>query len=138
MRCRLSRGFTMLELLVALAILAVMAGLAVPAYFQTVEQARSNEAKTNLNIIHMGEKLYYLNNNTYWGPGSTTIAAANTALNTDMSATYYTTISVTGAAGSYTAKFTRNAVAGGAGSKWFQYDYATNAAAPTAAEGGNY
>ena len=132
-------GFTMMEIMITLVIVGMLAGLAIPGYFRTVEQSRSNEAKTNLNIIHMGEKLYSLNNAAYWGSGATDIATANTNLGIDMSASYYTTVSVTHNANtSYTAKLTRNNTSGGASSKWFQYDYTTNAAAPVATEGGAY
>jgi prepilin-type N-terminal cleavage/methylation domain-containing protein len=134
-RCR---GFTLVEVMVVIVILGVMAALAVPSYRSTVEVARGNEAKTNLNIIHMGEKLYYLNNGSYWGPGATTVAAVNSGLNVDMSAVYYTTVSVTGAAGNYTARFTRNNVAGGSGTKYFEATFATGASAPTVTEGGSY
>lgn len=137
-----SKGFTLMEVMVALVIVGVLAGLAVPGYFRTVEQARSNEARTNLNIIHMGERLYRLNNGVYWGPGNTTIAATNTALSTEMSASYYDTVSITanGAVG-YTARLTRNATMGGAGTKFFQYVYPSATAGktdPDLSEGGAY
>ena len=134
-----SQGFTLVEILITIVILAVVAGLATPSYFNAVERARSNEAIVNLNIIHMGEKLFALNNNgAYWGPGVTTIAAANAAnaLNTDMTAVYYTTISVTTpAANSYRARLTRNAFAGGNGASWYQYDYTAGNAAPVQTNG---
>ena len=129
-------GFTLVEILITIIIMVAIAGLAVPSYFKTMEEARSNEAKTNLNIMHMGEKLAFLANGVYWGPGATTIAAANTGLNTDMSATYYTTISITQPTGtSYRARLTRNLVGGGNGVSWYQYDYTNGDAAPVLTNG---
>ena len=114
-----------MELMMVTVVLGVMAGIAVPAYQGTVELSRYNEAKVNLNIIHMCERLYYLNNNnTYWGPGSTTLSAMNTALNSDMSANYFPTISVTKNATAgvgYIATLTRTG-----GGKSFTYDYTTS------------
>ena len=131
------KAFTIMELMVTLIVVGLLAGLAIPAYFRTVEESRHNEAITNLNIIHMGEKIYFLNHNTFIAGNS--IAALNAALNTDMSATFYTAVSVTiGGATSYTARFTRNNTAGGAGTKWFQYAFTNGNAAPVLTEGGAY
>jgi type IV pilus assembly protein PilE len=134
------RGFTLMEIIITIVILGVLAGLATPTYFKTIEQTRGNEALVNLGIVHMGEKLYRLNKGTYWdGGGATTIAAINTALDVDMSATYYTAVNVTAVGGtSYAATFTRNAVEGGAGTKWYRNDYTNGDAAPVKTEGGAF
>ncbi len=139
MNLQKKNAFTLTEIMVVLVIIAIIAGLAVPGYFRTVEQSRSNEALSNLNIIHMGEKIYRLNSSpqTFWGPG-TDVATINAALNTDMQANYYTTVSVTATPTTYTAKFTRNATSGGAGTKWFQYSFTDGDAKPTPTEGGAY
>lgn len=134
-------GFTLTELIVAIAILAVLAGLAVPGYFNTVERSRANEALSNLNIIHMGQKIYRINNGTYWNFGNSPSAAqVNAALGVDISTSFYNITFVTGAAGtSYSAKLTRNNTAGGAGSKNYTINYNfgdTNA--PVPAEAGNF
>ena len=137
-------AFTLSEILIVLVILGVLTGLAVPAYFRTVEQSRSNEAITNLNIIHMGQKIYRLNNPTFWTPGgATNIAAVNAALNTDMSSTFYTTVSVTIGGvppnDTYTASLTRNNVSGGASSKSFTITYQNlTTGVPVPVEAGNY
>jgi type IV pilus assembly protein PilE len=131
-------AFTLAELMIVIAILSIVAGLAVPSYFGTVEQTRANEARVNLDIIHMGQKIYRLNNNVFYA-GSTNLAAINTALSTDMSAQFYTRVSVTGAANTYTARFTRNNTMGGAGSKWFQYAFTNgDPNGPTKTEGGAF
>ena len=80
-----------MELLVVVAILSILATLAIPSYQKTMEEARSNEARVNLSVVHMGQKIYYLNNNSsYWDPGgNTTVGAVNTALNVDTTAQYY-------------------------------------------------
>ncbi len=135
------KGFTLMEILVATTIIAVLAGLAVPSYFRTVEVGRSNEARTNLSVIHMGQKVYRLNNPTYWNPGATSVAAANTALNIDMTNQNYVLNSVVGNAAGYTAIMQRNNLNGGAGTKTFTavYPDALNPTGPpTITEGGAY
>ena len=138
-KSRKVNGFTLTEIMITLVILGILAAIAIPAYFRTVEQSRSNEAITNLNIIHMAEKISRLNASpqTFWGPGATTIAAINTALNTDIGATFYDTVSVsiTGTT-QYTARLTRNAVSGGNGTDYYQYAFTDGNAAPTCTKTG--
>jgi prepilin-type N-terminal cleavage/methylation domain-containing protein len=116
-------GFTLTEVMITLAIIAVLAGLAVPGYFRTVESSRANEALTNLNIIHMGQKIYRINNGTFWNGGANaTPGAIYTALNVDIAPVYYTDIDFTGvSAAGYTCTVTRNTVQGGAGTRWYQF-----------------
>src|SRR6267378_2259568 len=72
-------GFTLTEIMIVLVILGVSIGLAVPAYFSTVEQSRHNEAVNSLNIINMGEKIYRINNNAFWAPATNPPATGNGA-----------------------------------------------------------
>jgi prepilin-type N-terminal cleavage/methylation domain-containing protein len=140
------KGFTLLEIMIAVVIIAVLAGMAIPGYFRTVEVGRSNEARTNLSVLHMGQKVFRLNNPAYWNPGGTTLAAANAALNLDMSFQNYTLNSVVGNAAGYTAIFQRNGANGGAGLKTFTATYpnpadptpATPTMPPAITEGGTY
>lgn len=133
-------GFTLLEVVITLTVLGIIAGLAVPSYLSSIESARTNEARVNLNVIHMGQKLFRLNNGQFWNGGATTVPNANTALGTDMSAVFYTTINVTsnGAAlpSSYTATLTRNLFQGGDGATCFRYTFTDGNAAPAPGGGG--
>ena len=140
--CFRKKGFTLAEILVVVVVIGVVASLAVPSYFSTVEQSRSNEARTNLSIIHMGEKIYQLNNGVFWDPPikPPTVGTINTGLGVDISATYYTTFTFSNVtATTYTVTLTRNLVAGGKGLKTFTYTYNT-AANPQLlpSEGGSY
>ncbi len=118
-------GFTLMEILVTVAIISLLAGLAIPGYFRTVEVGRSNEARTNLSILHMGLKVYRLNNGTYAVTGGLTdVADANTKLNLDMVSQNYDLSSfVPNGATGYTATFTRNTNNGGAGTKQITATY---------------
>lgn len=53
-------GFTLIELLVVLAILAIIAGLAIPRVMQTTANARATRDKANIAIIQSAVERYYL------------------------------------------------------------------------------
>jgi prepilin-type N-terminal cleavage/methylation domain-containing protein len=62
---RRSTGFTLVELMVVVAIVGVMAAFAVPSYYRAVEQSRVDIAGANLRAIWAAERLYWLSNHTY-------------------------------------------------------------------------
>lgn len=64
------RGFTLLELLVSVAIIGILVAVAVPQYRGYVDSTRLNNAKNNLRAIYMKEQEYYTNNNVYYSPGA--------------------------------------------------------------------
>jgi type II secretory pathway pseudopilin PulG len=72
-----------------------------------MQRARQNEARVNLNVIHMAQKVYRLNRNTYWNGGNgVTAATINTSLGTELSVQNFTTYNITGNATTYTATTT--------------------------------
>ena len=58
-----SKGFTLLELVIVIVILAILAGLAVPRYIRTVNRSRANEALTILSELRGSAQRYYARNN---------------------------------------------------------------------------
>ena len=63
---RLRRGgFTLMEVLIALIILAVVAALAIPSYRRSVTQAESTEAVQQLHAIRRAEIAYFSGEGTY-------------------------------------------------------------------------
>lgn len=60
-----SRGFTLIELIVALVIAAVLAAIAVPSYLNYSRQSRRTEAKTALLDMASLEERYFSVNNVY-------------------------------------------------------------------------
>ena len=142
-KMQVERGFTMVEIMIALVIVSVLAGLAIPSFFRTVEQSRSNEAITNLNIIHMGQKIYRLNNPSigFWdGNGTTTILAVNDNLNIDISARFFDKVSIDAPTplSKYTAMLKRNLSFGGGSAPYYYYAYTFTVGdpAPTCTKGG--
>ena len=61
------KGFTLLELMVVVAIIGILAGIAIPYYLQFVMKARQSEAKINLSNIAVAEISYFAEKNS-WGP----------------------------------------------------------------------
>ena len=59
------RGFTLLEIIIVIIIVGVLASLALPRFFRTVEYSRGTEALTNLNAIRQSVERCYLQRNAY-------------------------------------------------------------------------
>jgi type IV pilus assembly protein PilA len=51
MRLNKKSGFTLLEIIIVIIIVGVLASLALPRFFTTIEYSRSTEALTNLGVI---------------------------------------------------------------------------------------
>ena len=62
-----SRGFTLLEVVVAMALLAILGAVALPTYFSYLTESRRAEAHTVLLALAQAEETWFTNNNTYTG-----------------------------------------------------------------------
>ena len=60
-----SKGFTLVELLVVLAILALLLTLAVPKYFTSIEKAKDATLRQDLNTLRESLDKYYADNGKY-------------------------------------------------------------------------
>lgn len=58
-------GFTMFELLLAMAIIGILASLSVPLYLPLISKAKSTEAKLQLRHVLMLQKNYFYVNSKY-------------------------------------------------------------------------
>jgi type IV pilus assembly protein PilE len=104
-----SRGFTLIELMIAVAIVAVLAAIAIPSYSEYIRRSRITEAVSALSGMRVKMEQFFQDNRTYVGacgaPGSS-VAPAPTSqnftyacvLNAGPPSTY--TITATGNAGS--------------------------------------
>ncbi|KHD89305.1 MAG: pilus assembly protein PilA [Bdellovibrio sp. ArHS] len=59
------RGFSLVELMVVVAIIGILAAIAVPSVNKYMAKARQSEAKTNLSSLYTAEKAFYAEYNTY-------------------------------------------------------------------------
>jgi type IV pilus assembly protein PilE len=113
------QAFTLTEVLFVLVIVGVLAGLAVPSYFGTVEKARESEAISNLKTINSGQKIYRLNNNIYFGPSSS-LSDTNTNLDIELEQQFFELSITAASATAYAAQAQRNTTQGGDGAKCFK------------------
>ena len=61
-------GFTLIELMIAIAIVAILAALAIPAYNQYILEAKLTTMTQNINSMRIFLEDYRLENGSYDGP----------------------------------------------------------------------
>jgi len=59
------RGFSLVELMIVVAIIGVLAAIAIPNFMRYQARAKQSEAKSNLVAIHTGQIAYFAENNKY-------------------------------------------------------------------------
>lgn len=70
-----SQGFTLLELMITVGIVAILATIAIPSYTAYIDRARRAEARTALLDAAQFMQRFYAANNTYVGAGTAMPAA---------------------------------------------------------------
>jgi len=76
-------AFSMVELLVVVAIVAILAAIALPNYNKMKEQAVDREAIANLKLLQAAQKIYRMEIGFYEGPDSS-VTTLNTNLKLDL------------------------------------------------------
>lgn len=89
-------GYTLIEVMIALAILAIVASLAVPAFFDSIRKSRRGEAVVALSAVQQSQEQWRANRSTY-----TTDLAALKQSSPTVNGLYEITIDAAGAT-SYT------------------------------------
>ena len=81
MKAAKMNGFTLIELMVTVAILAVIAAIAIPAYTGYIATARNVEGMDNLSAIQLAEEQYAADNNGAYFAGATTALVQSNSTN---------------------------------------------------------
>lgn len=62
---KLFRGFTLIELMVTVAVVAILAAIAFPSYQEQIRKTRRTDGKSKLLELVQREERFYTQNNTY-------------------------------------------------------------------------
>lgn len=89
-------GFTLIELMIVVAIVAILSAIALPSYRNYVIRGRVPEATSNLAATQVKMEQWFQDQRTYLNAGGTACGA------TLPSSLKYFTVACTGAAGTYT------------------------------------
>jgi type IV pilus assembly protein PilE len=85
------KGFTLIELMIVVAIIGVIGAIAVPSYNSYMLKSRRSDAKVGMAKVADRQERYYLQNNTY------TTSLADLGLTGDLTENSYYQLSVTSA-----------------------------------------
>src|SRR3712207_3506666 len=72
---RSNKGFTLIELMIVVAIIGILAAIAIPNFLQYQLKSRQSEAKTNLQAIRTSEIAFQAERGCYIGAGAEGVAA---------------------------------------------------------------
>ena len=114
-------GFTLLEIIIVIIIIGILASLALPKFFKTVEFSRSTEALTALGVVRRAMDICYQPTGSY-SPcaGFAQLSIPDPGLPAAQAHWVYTW--PTPAATSYTITATRSTVDGGVTTDWIKID----------------
>jgi len=71
-----SEGFTLIELMIVVAIVGILAGIAIPAYTDYLKRGKVQEATANLSDMRVKLEQFYQDNRTYVGACAANSASA--------------------------------------------------------------
>ena len=106
-------GFTLLEIVIVIIIIGVLAGLALPRFFSTIEYSRSIEALVNLASVRQGMERCYIQRKSYKTCTTFEMLALDDPSKTPNSFFSYQILNLTN--NGYRLVATRNTIDGGSG-----------------------
>jgi len=72
---RSSKGFSLIELMIVVAIIAILAAIAIPSFLRFQMKSKTSEATANLGAIRTCEESYKAENDTYFDQGPAPVGA---------------------------------------------------------------
>ena len=72
-----ARGFTLIELMIAVVVVAILASIAVPSYIQYIQRGKITEATSGLSELRLRAEKYFSDNRTYLDLVDTSIVGFN-------------------------------------------------------------
>lgn len=109
-----NKGFTLVELIITVAIIGILASIAIPAYTDYVNKARATDATGTLADMRVRMEQYFQDNRTYVGGPTAAPSGANTqffAFGGNATATTYSlTATGSGAMSGYSYSINQNNV----------------------------
>jgi type IV pilus assembly protein PilA len=64
---RAQAGFTLIELMIVVAIIGILAAVAIPAFMKYIKKSKTTEATTHVQKIYLGARTYWMDRNTTEG-----------------------------------------------------------------------
>ena len=95
---KMQRGFTLIELMIVVAVIAILASVAMPSYRDYVLRANRSAAQSHMMDIAGRQGQYMLDNRSY----AATVGTLNLSTPTDVSAYYNVAIAITAAPPGFT------------------------------------
>jgi type IV pilus assembly protein PilE len=117
---RKSTGFTLIELMIVVAIVAILSAIALPSYSRYVARGKITEAVTALSDYRVKMEQYFQDNRNY----GTAASACPVAVSTSINFTYSCVVGSGNPSVGYTA--TATSMLGSMGSATGNYTYAIN------------
>ena len=77
---RSKKGFTLIELMIVVAIIGILAAIAIPNFLRFQAKSRQSEAKTNLGGIFTAQTSYFAEHNTFADLGAVSWAPVGTSV----------------------------------------------------------
>lgn len=83
-----NKGFTLVELMIVIAIIGILAGVAIPGYTSYMARGKIIEAGIGLSAFRTSMEQYYQDQRTYAASGTPTVCGVN--IMSSVQATYFT------------------------------------------------